>query len=86
MNFGNIPDHLLDLELYENWELEEVESVTLKMELMREFREEDLESVDLQLDSSGNIQKLNAWSKSYVGSLIYGTFGDMQMVTMKRNP
>jgi len=86
MNFKNIPEEVLDTELYEDWDLETVDTVTLRTELVREFKNEDLEDVDLKLGEDGSLWGLTAYSKTYVGTLVIGTFGDMQMITLKRNP
>lgn len=85
MNTLNIPDEFLEMELYENWDMDgsDPETVTLQMELQREFHGEDLEYAIFEY---GSRPTLTAWSKTYVGTLIYGSLGDTCMIAMKRNP
>lgn len=78
-----IPQHILNQEIYEDWDLG---GVTLEQEIKEKFKNEPVIDAQYTLDTNGRILSLTVYSLSYVGTLVYGALSDLSLVVLRRDP
>lgn len=78
-----IPQHVLNQEIYEDWDLG---GVTLEQEIKEKFKNEPVIDAQYTLDTNGAIRSLVAYSPSYVGTLVFGAFSGLSLIVLRRDP